>query len=124
MTSVNAYAGFKYDTPMALDRIARIMDVMIRMGTATAEQIAQATEIDKRAVARYVYHLRETGRMVLLTPHNVGGGIPALYGVAEGLAADLEPEFIRRTVGANDWPRGEHAHRSGLLAAFFPFAQE
>lgn len=28
----------------------------------------------------------------------------------------------RRLLGADEWPRGEHAHRSGLLAALFPLA--
>ena len=40
------------------------------------------------------------------------------------LQIDPELPVIRRFVPAEEWPRGEHAHRSGLVAYLFPFAPE
>lgn len=119
--STVAYLGFNKHSPQSLERIALILNAILDLGTATPAQLIAATGIDKRAMTRYLAYLREDGRMVQLTPHSAPLGISATYTAGEGVA--IEPESIQRAVGADDWQRGEHAYRSGLLAVFFPFAQ-
>ncbi len=122
------------DTRMSVDRLRAIMAAMGEMGTATFAQISEATNISQRAVPRYVFHLCETRRLELLVQHNPSRRIAAVYSLPGEDVNDIAPAAARefperqwhasqRRVGANDWPRGEHARRSGLLAYFYPLAQ-
>lgn len=134
MTSIAKYGQFRMDTPMSVDRLRKIMAAMTDLRTATYRQISDATAITLRAVPRYVYHLVETGRLELLSAHDPCRALPSIYGMPGFDVEDIAPpevkerperqyEMNQRRVEANDWPRGQHAHRSGLLAAFFPLAQ-
>ena len=133
MTSLAKYGQFRMDTAMSIDRLTKIMAVMRELGEASYAQISKETGIDRRAVARYVYHLCETNRLEVLVPHNLARRLPAVFSVvedAEAIGSAVQRErpsaqagFNRRLLGPNAWKRGEHAHRCDLLAALYPFPQ-
>lgn len=129
MTSIpTTYDGQPMTTPLALERLTAIRAFVEGAVMASQAQIAEAIGVNRRTAGRYVGHLCEIGHLnQLVSP---GFGEPALYELGDAgddvplaPSAPLAPEFIQRTVGPDDWQRGEHAHRSDLLAAFYPFAQ-
>lgn len=121
----HAYSEFNMGTAMSIARNIAIIDFMQAARKASTDEIAAGTGIDKRAVHRHLYHLCETKNLELLAAKTVRPGAPAVYGWVEGSEYASPAEFFeQRRVAADDWPRGQHAHRSGLLAALFPLASQ
>lgn len=125
------HQGLRMDKSPALERLDGIVALVARLGTATAAQIEEGMMLKRRMAGLYIAYLCSVDRLALHQRHNSGGnartGSKAIYKL--GAAANVpppeaEPFEGQRMVGANDWPRGEHAHRTGLLAAFFPLAQK
>jgi len=114
------------DINPARDRLDGIVELVARLGTATAAQIEEGMELKRRLTGIYIAYLCSIGRLALHQKHNSAANVRATYklGVLADVPVPRADEFdVRRRVGANDWPRGEHAHRSGLLAVFYPFAR-
>jgi hypothetical protein len=118
------------DTPRAIERLEAIIALVAREKTASAAQIAELVNLPPRMANMYVTYLCDILRLAVHTKHNSARRQTALYclGTESGPlpVGDCKDASIvvQRSVGVNDWPRGEHAHRSGLLHALFPFARE
>jgi hypothetical protein len=103
-----------------------VIEAMRELKRATARELAEATGMSLRTVERYIVHLRNVESLCVLVPHNPKLVAGAIYGMGAGQhGGAFETDTVtQRMVGASDWERGQHAHRSGLLAALFPFNRE
>lgn len=117
------YDQFNMNTAMSRARLTKCIELMRAMGTGTAAELADRMELKKSTIVRYVAHLyAEDVFRVVCPPDSTAPAIYALspaHAQATASEGDTYP-VIQRTVGANDWPRGQHAHRMGLLAALYP----
>jgi biotin operon repressor len=114
---------YNMETRMSRERIDAIMVQLKARGAANSQELADALKLPRVTVMRFLLHLRETGRIEVLEDGQGGRGVGrrAVYGI---IGVDPELPVIRRFVPANEWPRGEHAFRSGMLALLFPFADQ
>lgn len=114
---------YNMETRMSRERIDAIMAQLKARGAANSQELADALKLPRVTVMRFLLHLCDTGRIEVLESGQGGRGVGrrTVYGV---VGVDPELPVIRRFVPAEEWPRGEHARRSGLVAYLFPFAPE
>lgn len=125
------YHNSRMDKPETIARLEAIIASVETHGNRTAEQLVADTGILPRMVTLYVAYLRSIGQLgIFKRPSSVRREaavydrgpvtVPLPTGAPE--SGHVTGAAVRR-VGANEWRRGEHAHRSGLLGAFYPLAQ-
>lgn len=124
------YQGCRMDTPRAIERLEAIVALVAREQAASVAQITELIALAPRMASMYIAYLCDINRLAVHTKHNSARSQVATYCLGSesgpmpvGDSKDARVA-VQRTVGTNDWPRGEHARRSGLLAWFSPFGSE
>jgi hypothetical protein len=126
-----SYQGLRMDSPRTIALLNALLALMAERDQS-AESLTQQSGIKASVVKKYLKYLCLTGRAVVATPacYKPGRTSRATYRV--GPVTAPPPESVeevygrdasaadQRHVPADRWERGQHAHRSGLLAAFFP----
>lgn len=124
------YHGLNMGSPHAIARLQKIIEYVARVEAATHDDIAAVVGVAPRTANVCVMYLCSIDRLAVVQRHNSNLSLKAKYGV--GHASGPLPvagektlsgaEAVQRRVDADQWPRGEHARRSGLVAALFPMA--
>lgn len=128
---MKAVKKYNMDSAISRRRTAAMTAEFMRCRSATVADLVLALGVGTNTVGRFLAHLVAAGVIKQVVEARSGRGIsiPAVYELVQELDADTDGDecplpVARQMVGANDWPRGEHAYRSGLLAYLFPLSAE
>jgi hypothetical protein len=131
------YHNARMDTPAALALMNAILASVAQHGVRSGVQLAQETGGKPGMVNLYIAYLKSINRLTVYDKPNAFRGTAATFslgrntdpvpvGTPEAAAAvlPLDLRLNQRVLAANAWKRGQHAHRTGLLAYFYPIAQD
>lgn len=131
------YHCARMDTPAALALMNEILASVAQHGVRSAVQLAEETGGKPGMVNLYIAYLKSINRLTVYDKPSSIRRVAATFslgrntdplpiGSPEVVEASVAGDegVSQRVLGANAWKRGQHAHRTGLLAYFYPIAQD
>lgn len=117
------HRGYRMDSEPHVTRLNAIRTIAREQGSITRQQFSERLKVSLPMVSVYFAYLCDLDMLTLFAECSPKKGVPQNIYIPGPVDSPLPTQAddrgvrpIQRLIGANDWPRGEHAGCGGVLA--------